>query len=561
MTAHAGGTAIGEPRPADRILLADRVLSMREPGEETRERAVLISAGRIQGIVPRDALREFTGPETETLDLGDATLMPGFVDPHAHVEVASVSQYDVVDVRVPFCANVGEVLDTLRAAIPAASGPWVVAQGNLFFDKKLDDGRFPTRAELDGVSRDHAIIIRAGGHLSILNSKALELSGIGRDFRAAEGSITGKPTVERDGDGEPTGVVMEMDNAIPFPRPEAGDLLPALEVGVREMFTRHGTTTIGEISETVAGLHAFRAGIAEGRIRARLQAYLWVPGTLSLEAACDPGRLAELAGDDPGRFGVRGVKVFSDGGFSAARAAIGTEYVHQPGSCGEVALGRTELLEIYRATQTAGLHLAVHANGDRAQLEVCSALIEARELYGEHPQIRIEHAGNYAPDYKRLSAAWRAAGIVPVPQPIFIRNFGEFVPEYVGEQAWGQQFPFRTMLDDGWEISGSSDVWIGSDAHQTRPLRSVAAAVDRLTFHGLTLDGSQAISVWEALRMHTVGGAKALGLEHLLGSLAPGMHADLVALGADPLAVDPADLESIPIDRVIVGGEDAAVAN
>ncbi|MFC6235243.1 amidohydrolase, partial [Leucobacter soli] len=541
----------------DRILLAGRVHSMLAPDEETRDRAVLIESGRIQGVVPRDTIRDFTGPATETVDLGDTTLLPGFVDPHAHVEVAAVSQHGVVDVRVPLCRNIGDVLRTLRAAVPRARGRWIVAQGNLFFDKKLDDGRFPTRAELDAVSRDHAIVIRAGGHLSILNSTALELSGIGRGYEATQGSITGKPTVERDERGEPTGIVMEMDNLIPFPRPDDHELLPALESGVRDMFTRHGVTTIGEISETVSGLRAFRAGIADGRIRSRIQAYLWVPGTLDLATACDPETLVSLGGDDPARFGIRGVKVFSDGGFSAARAAIGTEYVHQPGSCGEVALGRDELLEIYRSTQAAGLHLAVHANGDRAQLEVCRALVEARERFGEHPQIRIEHAGNFVPDYARLSSAWREAGIVPVPQPIFIRNFGEFVPEYVGDQAWTQQFPFRTMLADGWEISGSSDVWIGSDYHQTKPMRSVAATIDRLTFHGRALDPSQSIGVWQALRMHTHGGARALGLHGELGSLAVGAHADLVALDADPMSVRAEDLESIAAERVILAGEDA----
>src|SRR5690606_1112594 len=107
----------------------------------------------------RDRIDEFRGPRTDVVDFGAKTLLPGFVDPHAHVEVASVAQYGVVDVRVPKCGNIGEVLNTLRASLAQANDGWIVAQANLFFDRKLEEGRFPTRSELDSVSRDHAIII------------------------------------------------------------------------------------------------------------------------------------------------------------------------------------------------------------------------------------------------------------------------------------------------------------------------------------------------------------------------------------------------------------------
>jgi len=308
-----------------------------------------------------------------------------------------------------------------------------------------------------------------------------------RDYVAPTGSVTGQPVVEKDASGAPTGVVMEMDNLIPFPRPSREEVLPALESGVAELFTRYGVTTIGEISETLNGLRAFRRGIESGSIAARLNVYLWAPGTVSLQEATDPALLAQLRGEHRDRFDITGVKVFADGGFSAAQAAISTEYLHAPGSCGSVALAPDEVAEAYRATREAGLQLAIHANGDRTQLEVCRALATARERFGEHPGVRIEHAGNYVPDYPALAQAWRAAGILPVPQPIFLKNFGEFVPDYVGETAWQAQFPFRTMLADGWPISGSSDVWVGSDEHQSNPFRSIAATLNRRTFHGQLL--------------------------------------------------------------------------
>lgn len=542
-------------QPVERVFIARHILSMIEPEEVTAGRALLVGGGRILGVVDADAAEKQVQQGAELVDLGERTIIPGFVDPHAHSEVAALTRFGVVDVRVPRCESIRDVLDTLRGSLGQMKDGWLVAQGNLFFDRKLRDGRFPTRAELDSVSTELPIIIRAGGHVSILNSRALELAGIGRDFVPDTGSVTGQPVVEQDGEGYPTGVVMEMDNLIPFPRPTAAETLPALESGVAELFTRYGVTTIGEISETLDGLRAFRLGIECGRIPVRLNVYLWVPGTVSLQEATDPAVLAELRGSHRDRFDITGVKVFADGGFSAAQAGISTEYLHAPGSCGSVAMSPDEVAEAYRATREVGLQLAIHANGDRTQLEVCRTLAAARERYGEHPGVRIEHAGNYVPDYAGLSQAWREAGVLPVPQPIFLKNFGEFVPDYVGEAAWEAQFPFRTMLADGWPISGSSDVWVGSDEHQSNPFRSIAATLNRRTFHGQLLGAEERVTPWQALWMHTAGGARALGRAGEVGALVPGAHADFTVLEQNPLSCDPDQIDGIHVAEMYLAGQ------
>ncbi len=539
----------------EQVFTAAHILPMLREGERTEGLAVVVSGGRILEVCDAVTGFGYVQQGVQHIDLGERILMPGFVDPHAHTEVAALTQFGVVDVRVPHCSSISEVLQVLRDSLGQVTDGWLVAQGNLFFDRKLSDGRFPTRSELDSVSQEIPIIVRAGGHLSILNSRALELAGIGRDFVPPFGSVTGQPVVEQDLGGTPTGVVMEMDNLIPFPRTPETQTLAALESGVAELFTRYGVTTIGEISESIGGLGAFRAGIERGSIPTRMSVYLWVPGTVSLSEATNPQFLEGLRGKDPARFDITGVKVFADGGFSAAQAGISTDYVHAPGQCGSVALAPDEIAKLYRATQQTGLQLAIHANGDRTQLEICQVLARARQRFGTHPGVRIEHAGNYAPDYPKLSAAWAAAGVVPVPQPIFIRNFGEFVPDYVGQHAWNAQFPFRTMLADGWPISGSSDVWIGSDENQSNPLRSVAATRDRRTFHGQVLGAGESVTPWQGLWMHTAGGAHALGRAGDVGSLSPGAHADFAVLDANPLTVPASELEQVKVSEVYLAGE------
>ncbi|AKS30708.1 amidohydrolase [Mycolicibacterium goodii] len=534
------------------LLRSEHVLTL--TGDESDGLAgVLIRDGLIEAVLRGAELDSVT--DVRVVDLGARTLMPGFVDPHAHAEVAAKADYAMVDVRAPGCGSVAEVLDTLRAHLGDARDGWLVAQGNLFFDQKLADGRFPTRDELDTVSTDLAVAIRAGGHLSILNSKALELAGIDDSYRAVDYSVTGKPSVQRDESGRLTGIVTEMDKLLPFPTLSPQQAREAVETGIRDLFTARGVTTIGEISETLdEGLRTFDDAIAGGRMSARIHLYLWTPGTVTLEQACDHTAWASLRSDAQ-MLRIAGVKAFADGGYSAARAALTQPYAHDGGhNCGEVALSTEQIVELATRTQAAGLQLAVHANGDRAQLEVCEALASVvRAPHG--PRIRIEHAGNFVPDYPKLAGAWENADIVPVPQPVFIYNFAEFLPSYVGEYSRDRQFPLRRMLDDGWAISGSSDVWVGSEIGQTNPFLSIASAVARRTFHQRPLNADQGVTVYEALRMHTHGGAYAIGEEHTRGTLEPGKLADVIVLDRDPLSTPVEELTDIRVDEVFLGGE------
>jgi predicted amidohydrolase YtcJ len=342
---------------------------------------------------------------------------------------------------------------------------------------------------------------------------------------------------------------------LPFPGLDRQHAERAVETGIRELFTVNGVTTIGEISDSLTqGLELYDAGISAGRISARIHIYLWAPGTVTLEQACDHRQWATLA-SDPSRLRIQGVKAFADGGYSAARAALSRPYAHGDGhNCGEIALSTAEIVELAQRTQDAGLQLAVHANGDRAQLEVCQALASVKRR-GDGPRIRIEHAGNFVPDYPALTSAWKAAGIVPVPQPVFIYNFAEFIPDYVGEYARQRQFPLRRLIDDRWPVSGSSDVWVGSEIGQTNPFLSIASAVSRRTFHGLQLDTAQQVTVYEALQMHTLGGAYALGEEHTRGTLEVGKFADLIALDRDPRQVPADELCEVTVTDVFLAGE------
>ncbi|VDC33614.1 amidohydrolase [Pseudogemmobacter humi] len=536
---------------AETVVLGQRVITM-EPGARRDWQGVAIRDGRITRLIRRSELAEVAGPHTVVHDLGERVLMPGFVDVHAHSEVMCRTGRTTIDCRAPGCGSVADVQEILSQGLAGrAPGEWIVGQANLFFDRKLAGGRLPTRAELDRVSCDHPIALRAGGHITVLNSKALEVSGIDRNYVPPAFSTTGPPQVERDAGGEPTGVVKEMDMLLPLPTVAADDLKPALEAGIRESFTRYGVTCIGEISETTEGMQAFSELAEEGRLPAAMRFYIWAPGTMKLEHAAR-WREHFALGADPADVRVQGIKLFADGGFSARSAAVTCPYLGTD-SCGEIAFSKYFFRRAVELTAGSGLQLSVHANGDRAQQWLCARLLELGGATSGPTRMRIEHAANLMPDIETMEW-WARAGIIPSPQAVFIYTFGEYFADYLGDFGRRGLFPFRSLMEQGWRLNASSDVWVGSEPEATNPFFSIWCSLKRQAWSGAILAAEEAIPLEEALRMHTLDGAATLGEADVRGSLAPGKYADIIAPSADPFAVPIDALRHLEADFVMARG-------
>jgi predicted amidohydrolase YtcJ len=149
---------------------------------------------------------------------------------------------------------------------------------------------------------------------------------------------------------------------------------------------------------------------------------------------------------------------------------------------------------------------------------------------------------------------WQRAGILPVPQPVFIYTFGDYFEDYLGEYGTRGRFPFKRLLSEGWRLSGSSDVWVGSEREATNPMFSVWCCVARESYAGRVIDPDEGVDVLQALRMHTLDAALALGEDGERGSIEPGKAADLVVLDRDPLSSATGDLRSIRASEVYLGG-------
>jgi predicted amidohydrolase YtcJ len=535
---------------ADLVVLSERLITM--AGNQPDHDGFAVADGLISQYVSRQDVPALISAGAKVVDAGARPVLPGFIDVHAHSEVAATAAFGTVDCRAPECRTVDDVLGVLSAGIRDRSTDWLVGQANLFFDRKISEGRLPTREELDRVSTNVPIALRAGGHITVLNSVALDLAGISSAYRPPAHSITGKPAVERDLRGEPTGVVREMDNLLPFGRLDRTQQRAAIQEGIATLFTRNGVTTIGEISETVQGIRDMDALAVDGGLPVRIRLYLWAPGTMSLKEIAEWPRHLQLR-SSPDQLTARGIKVFSDGGFSASSAAVSHEYVHRPGFNGDIALRPEEFAEVLAVARAADLQLAVHANGDRAQRWVCEQLIASGGATGPRNRTRIEHAGNLVPG-DDLVELWRQADIHPVPQPVFLYTFGDYFVDYLGGFGSAGRFPLARLTAGGWRLSASSDVWVGSEREATNPLFGMWCAIRRKSFDGNLIDTAEALTVEQALRMYTIDAAYTLGEEAEKGSIEPGKKADFIVLDRDPRQAAVDDIPGIHVHSVFVGG-------
>jgi predicted amidohydrolase YtcJ len=258
-------------------------------------------------------------------------------------------------------------------------------------------------------------------------------------------------------------------------------------------------------------------------------------------------------GDDMLRIGP--VKLFSDGALGPHTGAMFEPYVDEPENRGILLMDADDIFEYGREAARAGLSLAVHAIGDRANHEVLDGFARLRDDEVKHklPALRhrIEHVQVlHVEDAGRLAQL----GIVASMQPIHALSDME-----MADKAWGGRsalaYAWQTQVRHGARLAFGSDAPVDSP----NPFWGLHAALTRRRVTGFPgPDGwypEQRLPLREALEAYTLGPAHAAGMEDRLGRLAAGYLADLIVLEVDPFACDPSALREIQPRATMVGGD------
>jgi predicted amidohydrolase YtcJ len=353
--------------------------------------------------------------------------------------------------------------------------------------------------------------------------------------------------------GEPTGILK--DNAAEL----IASVMPAISTELEDRALDAATAYVA--SHGVTGVHhmgalgprgswnelaIFRRAQAAGRLKTRI--YAAVP--LSEWEALRDTVAASGRGDDWVRIGM--LKGFVDGSLGSHTAAMFAGFTDKPDDTGLFITPPETLYARVKGADSAGLHVAVHAIGDKAintQLGIFERV--ARENGARDRRFRIEHAQHIGPDdLGRFSSL----GVIASMQPYHAIDDGRWAEQVIGKERASRTYAFRSLLDRHASLAFGSDWFVAPPT----PIEGIYAAVTRRTLDGATPDGwvpEQKITVEEALRAYTMGSAYASFDEQERGSLEVGKLADLVVIDRDLVTLPPGELRDARVMLTVVGGK------
>jgi predicted amidohydrolase YtcJ len=522
-------------------LLANATVISLDPATPSAN-AIGIRGGRIAWIGDSRDARDNFGGTYKTVDLAGATVVPGFIDAHHHLMALGFSMSQI-DCRYPAVKSVNDIVQAVRRrAESAAAGEWLFGRG--YDDNNLAERRHLTRWDLDAVSPHHPVMIgHVSGHMSVVNSAALERAGIGSGTESPFGGH-----IARNDAGEPTGLLQETAQdllGLPFLPDDKVKLREYLDVASKA-YLAAGVTSGHEAGIFgPAEFSVLQDAWADGSLALRTYMMIRTPFLEALEGV----GFHTGFGDDLLRVGS--IKVFSDGSLIGRTAAVCHPYEDADlgDDLGLTMFTQEELNDIVWRGHRAGWQMAIHAIGDRA-IDMCLDAYEAalRRLPRPDHRHRIEHCGIMRPDIiKRMVRL----GVIPVGQPPFISEFGDGFLEHLGRERCQLTYPLKSLLEAGLPACGSSD----SPVSSYQPLVGIQAAVTERTARGALFAPAEALSVEEALSIYTRNSAFAAFDEHKKGSITVGKYADFAVLARDPRTEPPESISEIPVQATIRGGE------
>ncbi len=470
------------------------------------------------------------GPDIEAEDLEGRLILPGLVDCHIHLVgyALALRRIDLSPTR-----SVDEALDMIGACSGRLrKGEWLRGRG---WDKQhwgLDC--FPDRALLDRVTPDNPTALSSrDGHLVWVNSAALIALDLDRAGIEVEGG-----EVEQDGTGKPTGIFKEKAAGLVLSRldrPDPERAVPAISDACRNLLSL-GITGV-HTSENAGSNEALDHAISQGMIGLHTVRMLEVGEPQDIEKAS-------------GMAGVTHIKILIDGALGSQTASMLEPYCGQPDNLGIVAVPKAELRELVGRSVEAGFSVAVHAIGDRANMEVLDVFEEVRGTDpGRHAVLRVEHAQVLRPED---IARFGRLGVVASMQPIHLLGDTTVARRYWGSRS-RYAYAFRSILDTGGTLAFGSDAPI----EDPDPIKGIHAAVTRrshLTHGAMPWNAAECITVAEAIDAYSAGAALASGTEMETGRIRHGMRADLTVLDRDITSVDTDSLPDAKAILTVVNG-------
>jgi predicted amidohydrolase YtcJ len=524
-------------QPAADLVVFGRVWT----GDSARPfaQAVATRGDTIVAVGDSATIVRMAGQKTTVLSNGGGLVTPGFMDDHVHF-LSGGFQLSSVDLR-PADSPQDFVARLKAFAAERQPGEWIL--GGDWDHERWPGAPLPRREWIDSVTPNNPVFVsRLDGHMGLANGIALRLAGVTRNTRIEGGTV-----VKDARTGEPTGVLKDeamgpIYAAVPPTTAAQNDaaLARALSFAASK-----GVTGVSAVSASWGEVSAFKRARQAGSLTLRVSLY---PALSDWRLVADT-----VAADGPGDDWIRlaGVKGFVDGSLGSTTALFFDPYVDEPNTRGLLVTPEDSLRSQIGRADSAGLQVAVHAIGEKANALVLDIYDSVAQAHGPRDRrFRIEHAQHLRPEeVGRMGSQ----GVIASMQPYHAIDDGRWAGKRLGPRVVNS-YVFRSLLEHGVHLIFGSD-WTVAPID---PLLGIYAAVTRRTLDGRNPEGwipEQKISVEQALRAYTTGNAYGVFAEGSRGVLKPGYRADLVLLDQDLFKVAPAMIESARVLATVTGGK------
>ncbi len=548
--------------PPDLILVNGTVLTV--DATDRIARAVAIQGDKIIAVGDTHSIDSLKGPHTRRIDLRGRTVTPGLLDAHAHFSPSQFNRPDILDLSYPGVTSIEDVQKAIakRAKeLPAGAGGWIQGRG-------WDEGKFAERRllalhDLDDIAGDHPVwLSHTTGHYGVANSVALRLAKIRKERPDPPSG-----TIDRDPRGQPTGVLKETAQDL------VTTLIPPLtdaemKRGIRDMataFHAEGMTGVKDPEISERAWQAYRSVMADEDLTVRVFT-LWYGGT-SLDHARElivkREQMSRHASEnDADHLNPGGVKLYADGSGGAR-----TAWMHEDwnldysgidkGNRGYPNIDPDTLQAMIRLYHDAGLHMGIHAIGDRAIDLVVDGYAEAIQ---RNPRHGLRHAiihcnvpTDHALDVMATLQREYDAGY-PEPSATFTWWIGDTYAGNFGARS-RRLNPFATFQRRGILWANGSDYSVTPFPARYGIWAAVARQPALGIYGGDPFGRDEAVDVRTALRAVTIWAARQMFLETEIGSIEVGKYADLAVWDRNPYEVTMDDLKEMRCELTVFAGK------
>jgi predicted amidohydrolase YtcJ len=509
----------------------------------------VVKDGKILFTGAKDEAMKQAGDNHQMVDLGGKTMVPGFVDGHAHFTGFGAQAVAANLLAAPDgnCNSIDDLIKELKDwhtknGTDKTQG-WILGMG--FDDAVLKEKRFPTREDLDKVSTDIPIcIVHISGHFCAMNSKGLEMKKITAASVAPPGGVIRRMA----GSKEPNGVLEENAAFMYFLdlySPKEPALVDYYFDKGQAMAASFGYTTVNE--GMAVQNHEQMADYANrGKLKMDLISYVNYKFPKYLHSEWNSKTYKN-------HYRIGGVKATLDGSPQGRTAWRSTAYLIPPdgqkkGYKGYPAIKDQELDDLVDSAFKYNWQMKAHCNGDAAIDQWFHALNKASARYGNEGRRNILIHGQLI-RMDQLDSL-KKYQVVASLFPMHTFYWGDWYKQIIGPENANQISPIKSALKKGIRVTSHTDAPVAFP----NMMMILWTTVNRVSRSGSVIGESEKLTPYEALQSITTWGAYQFFEEATKGSLAPGKLADLVILDQNPLKIDPMKLKDIKVLETIKEG-------